>query len=369
MDHLTIKTKDRRVESLEQICRSDIVYVWGGGSYSNDIIDYIRSVGGYTGEIIRIVDDEYYKDGVDAISFSGFLKAGDKRSPIVFGFYNYPVIREKKEKWACVFPRMYDFHLAVVNGKRLEWNPLKAKDREAEYSFTYNLLSNEKSRIVMQRYLNAATAGGVDELFMECYDSCDYFNDITKGLKIDTLIDCGAFDGDSIHEFVLAFPEYKKIIAIEPDPGNVESLCNRQERERIHDLTVIQKGLGSQERELRFKANGESNSFLDESGEQIIHVTTLDRIITAEVNLGRIFLKMDIEGSELEALHGAEKLIREHRPVMAICVYHKEEDLIEIPQFIHRVVGERTYEYYLGYHGLDLAELAFYAIPKECKRQ
>ncbi len=73
---------------------------------------------------------------------------------------------------------------------------------------------------------------------------------------------------------------------------------------------------------------------------------------------------MDIEGSELDALHGAEKLIREYNPVMAICVYHKEEDLITIPQFINGLVGAGVYNYYLGFHGLDLAELVFYAVPK-----
>ena len=73
---------------------------------------------------------------------------------------------------------------------------------------------------------------------------------------------------------------------------------------------------------------------------------------------------MDIEGSELAALRGAEKLIREKHPILAICVYHKERDLIEIPQFIHSLVGKEVYRYYLGFHGLGLAELCFYAIPE-----
>ena len=81
--------------------------------------------------------------------------------------------------------------------------------------------------------------------------------------------------------------------------------------------------------------------------------------------VGNAFLKMDIEGSELDALKGAAQLIREHHPVLAICVYHKENDLIDIPRFIRKTAGEGVYRYYLGFHGLDLAELCFYAIPAE----
>lgn len=43
---------------------------------------------------------------------------------------------------------------------------------------------------------------------------------------------------------------------------------------------------------------------------------------------------MDIEGAELSALKGAERTIREHKPKLAICVYHRREDLITLPRFI-----------------------------------
>lgn len=59
-----------------------------------------------------------------------------------------------------------------------------------------------------------------------------------------------------------------------------------------------------------------------------------------------IFIKMDIEGSELEALKGAEKLIRERKPSLAICVYQKENDVIEIPFYLKSLVPE--YKLYLS---------------------
>ena len=361
---LRIKTDDQRMEILEKIRDCARVYLWGGGSYSRTIAEYLRTAGGYSGQIISVVDDAYYApERVDTIPFSTYLESCDHNAPMVFGFYNYPAILEKRKRWSNVIPNMIDFHLAVVNGKRLLWDPELAKSREAEYARTCDILSDERSRRTMQLYLNAATAGQFHELFTECFEEKAYFNRITCGMKIDTLIDCGAFDGDSIHDFVSVFPDYEQIIAVEPDPVNVEKLLERVKEERIRNVKIVRMGVGSAHQTLRFNASGESNSYIGESGDSTIQITTPDDI--SREAAGNIFVKMDIEGAELDALKGARELLSKRHPALAICVYHKEEDLITIPQFIQETVGDGVYDYYLGFHGLDLAELVFYAVPKE----
>lgn len=366
MKKLTIKTEDQRLKLLDEInsLRSNNLYIWGNGIYSKIIRDYLREVGHYGERIQFLTDDKYFNPGQkDSVPVSVFIQQNSKVEPVVFGFYNYPEILKKRQE--SKFPYLYDFHFVVVNGNRIQWDPFRAKEREKEYRTTYELLSDERSKLVMQLYLNAATVGEFHELFTECYEEPSYFNRITEKLQVDTLIDCGAYDGDSIHDFISVFPEYKLIIAIEPDSLNVANLCERIKKENIQRLKIIEKGLGSKPGVLHFKANGNSNSIIDENGDSIVCITTLDEIVSNDVDFGKIFLKMDIEGSELEALHGAENLIREKMPIMSICVYHREEDLIEIPQYIHKIVGENLYNYYLGFHGLDLAELVFYAIPKQ----
>ena len=363
MNPLKIKTDDKRINELRELRRYDLIYIWGSGSYSKDIIDYIRVAGQYEGSITQIVDDAYYtSDKPDVISFSEYLETADRNIPVVFGFYNYLVIIDKKNEWSSKIPHMYDFHLAVVNGKRLIWDANLAKSRECEYIKTYNLLSDERSQKTMQLYLNAATAGEFYELYTACYERNAYFNRVTERTKIDTLIDCGAYDGDSIHDFVAVFPDYKTIIAVEPDPANQQKLVKRIELESICNVEILGKGVGAKRHFLNFNSEGASNSFFDNSGNISIEITTLDDISSDAV--GNIFVKMDIEGSELDALRGATNLLRERHPVLAICVYHKEEDLITIPQFIREIVGDGVYNYFLGFHGLDLAELVFYAVPK-----
>jgi FkbM family methyltransferase len=96
------------------------------------------------------------------------------------------------------------------------------------------------------------------------------------------------------------------------------------------------------------RANPEADNFLD--------VVSIDDTLRNEYVS---FIKMDVEGAEKEALAGAEKTIMQYRPNLAICVYHKREDLIEIPLFINRLVPE--YKIYLRHHTKGCAETVCYA--------
>lgn len=366
---LKIKMEDSRLKALNTIreLNADQLYIVGDGYTGHNIKMYLQSVGGYKGKIFFIVDDEYYDSKkIGVVPFSQFLVMNDRNSPIVIGLYDYEMIFKKKAELSKEFFNLYDFHITVINGNRLQWNPFLAQKREYLYQKTYSLLSDDRSKKVLQLYLNAAIAGEFHELFTECYEEPSYFNRITKNLTIDTLIDCGAFDGDSVHDFVAVFPNYKKIIAFEPDPVNFEKLCRREKKENIRNIALIKKGVSSSNGHLFFQANGYTNSFLSDKGDIDIQVAKLDDVINDTV--GQIMIKMDIEGSELDALHGARNMLQTKSPILAICVYHKETDLIEIPQFIHKIVGDNSYDYYLGFHGKDLYELVFYAIPKILER-
>ena len=92
---------------------------------------------------------------------------------------------------------------------------------------------------------------------------------------------------------------------------------------------------------LHFNTQGSIMSRVDENGENEIEVVAIDEVIDGKVT----FIKMDIEGSELKALHGAEQKIKKYKPKLAICIYHKVEDIIDIPSYIHSLVPE--YKFYI----------------------
>lgn len=72
------------------------------------------------------------------------------------------------------------------------------------------------------------------------------------------------------------------------------------------------------------------------------------------------FLKMDIEGSELKALQGAKKIIQKQKPRLAICIYHKTWDFIELTEQILEIVPD--YKFYIRQYASDTRETVLYAV-------
>lgn len=71
---------------------------------------------------------------------------------------------------------------------------------------------------------------------------------------------------------------------------------------------------------------------------------------------------MDIEGAEYDSLLGARKHIINERPILAICVYHRRDDFLRIPQIIKSYYS--GYNLYLRHYSKHTLELVLYAIPK-----
>ena len=74
------------------------------------------------------------------------------------------------------------------------------------------------------------------------------------------------------------------------------------------------------------------------------------------------FIKMDIEGSEMNALKGAIKTIKRNHPLLAICIYHRNEDMLDIPEWILGLGLD--YKYYVRQHFCLPTDTVFYAIPR-----
>ena len=90
-----------------------------------------------------------------------------------------------------------------------------------------------------------------------------------------------------------------------------------------------------------------------------VETLTIDDLV-AQKQLSRLdFIKMDIEGAELEALKGAEDSIRRYRPKLAISVYHHLPDFWEISQWIDGLgLG---YCFYLRHFTIHAEETVLFA--------
>lgn len=181
--------------------------------------------------------------------------------------------------------------------------------------------------------------------------------------KAQCYVDCGAFIGDTIELFKNNVNnDYSLAIGFEPDPINADRLLlNHKGDERVK---CIRAGVWDHPTVLSFEAGeGGSSRVIEGKSEKenvvSINVCAIDSVPECE---NASFIKMDIEGSELRALNGAKNVIEKNRPILAICIYHSDEDMISIPLWI--IEHCKDYDFYCRHYSVDIIETVFYAIPK-----
>ncbi|MCQ8894117.1 MAG: FkbM family methyltransferase [Methanolinea sp.] len=175
----------------------------------------------------------------------------------------------------------------------------------------------------------------------------------------DTVLDIGACEGETSLWFAQKIDNKGCIFAFEPEINNFRTLQENIKSNSLQNLIIpIQIGLWSSRKTLSFSGSGGGFSY-NESGKNQIEVITLDDFII-ENNIGKVdFIKMDVEGSEMEILQGAEKTIKKYKPKCAIAVYHKFRDIIEIINFLHGIVPD--YRFYLAHFTTNYGETILFA--------
>ena len=182
----------------------------------------------------------------------------------------------------------------------------------------------------------------------------------------EVFVDAGCYDFSSTRNLAKHCKCVKKVYAFEPDPDSYQKCLKaveRRNRKRIIDAKVFPNGVWSEKTTLHFAAgDGVASCVCTETAgndsEIIIPALPIDEVIDLSDRVTMI--KMDIEGSELEALKGAKETIQRDKPKLAICIYHKPEDMWEIPLYIKELVPE--YRLYIRHHTAAQADTVLYAV-------
>lgn len=228
----------------------------------------------------------------------------------------------------------------------------------------YNTLGDSLSKYIYNSIFEVYMCGNIG-ILSRTKGSIQYFpvkgtNDEIEDFYLsedESFIDCGSFDGDTIREFkIRTSNKYKKIWAFEPDPENFLKLSDYVTGEQDERIKLFQSGAYNEDTTMFFTSNRGTSSALDQIGEESIKVNKIDTLINEPVT----FIKMDIEGAEKEALLGAKRIISEYKPKLAICIYHKIEDLWEIPLLMKRLNPD--YHIYIRNYEDRTDETVCYAI-------
>jgi FkbM family methyltransferase len=176
-------------------------------------------------------------------------------------------------------------------------------------------------------------------------------------------VDCGAYNGDTLLDFAeWTGGQFRKVIAFEADPENFAAL----ERTVAGDARLrgrvrsVRQAVGLQRSTVRFAASGLASAAISDAGDVEVECASLDESLMDE---SPTYIKMDIEGAEMEALMGAAAVLRAHRPTLAICAYHTQDHLWRIPLRIRELHPDATL--LLRPHCADGFDLVCYALPPD----
>lgn len=241
-------------------------------------------------------------------------------------------------------------------------------DIQAKIDAVRELCADEKSKQVVDHITKAWFAESIEDDYFKIIQSDNqYFDeDIIHLSDEEVFVDLGAYIGDSAEHFLeKCNGKYKKMHLFELDPEIYRCLINNMPSLQNKGNGLIQAypyGASNNNRIVYFEG-GDSNSVIraesDSTDLKCGKVVALDHILGDE---NVTFIKADIEGAEQPALRGAEKIIRQMHPTLAICIYHSVDDFLNIPVWIKKIVPE--YKIYIRHYTDEMLETVCYAIPE-----
>ena len=223
-----------------------------------------------------------------------------------------------------------------------------------------NLMEDDESKVCLERVFNFRCGKDIEYASFQHGDD-QYFNEITmRGReKVGCYIDIGAFDGANLLELE-TLTNVDCAFLFEPDTNNFQKILAAKNSFQTEKLCILPMAISNETRLLSFNgAQGESSKIC-ENGEEHVFSSLLDKLIPPHLRVD--FIKLDVEGAELDVLAGSENLLARCRPTLAISLYHNWDDLWNIPQALNSTLT--SYSYYVRQHMRNSFDLVLYAVPK-----
>ncbi|MCQ2966001.1 MAG: FkbM family methyltransferase [Alphaproteobacteria bacterium] len=285
----------------------------------------------------------------------------DKKSNIIIGSINY-MGDIKKQLLNQSFKKIYDLGTLISIYPELQkYNQAfdglfsDYKINKKHYEKLFNLLNDDLSIKTFEAVLNYRKTKNI-----LVYDAIkrplenQYFEDFLP--KCDVFIDCGSFDGKNAIDFAQFNPNYKKIYCFEPDKTNLKKL--KINVSNLKNISVFNYGVSNKHSTFSFCETGDTGGYLTTNGSTKIECYPLNDLIKETEAL---YIKMDIEGAESDALDGASNLIK-NNATLAISVYHKPQDIWSLLEQISKI--NSNYDFYLRHYTSTIFDTILYAVPK-----
>lgn len=354
-------------ETVRRVLRESPILLFGAGKLGRQILALLRTNGLETTAFLDNRRAGETMEGLPVIGpAEGALRYGSRAvfvttswRPTTTG--GMSEMRRQLLDLGCATVMPFPWILWALNGpSHYLWDQPSNLDREyTAIEEAAQLFHDGESRSLFRRQVAFRETADAD-LLPPLAQHPQYFPEFLEPSERECFIDCGAFTGDSLAALIDWNPGFERAIAFEADPATFSKLREFTRSAGIEArVDCRQLAVSAASGVLRFSANGESGAALREDGDIEVGTVALDAELRG---LEPTFLKMDIEGAETDALLGARETIRKAQPVLAICVYHRQNDLWRIPLLMRELMPGAAI--FLRSYFLDGLDTVCYAVPR-----
>lgn len=272
-----------------------------------------------------------------------------------------PVVTFEQALRLCELGDRVDYRVA-------DWGPTIGA-RAGEFMALADRLADDGSRETLYSVMLFHLTGNMEWIHAVSrpYPTLYFRSGLFTVGSAERFVDCGASIGESTGGLLaLTRNRVERVWMIEPDKFNhqkLESLVNGAWSPARDRIRLIKAAAGSRPGRMPFNhVGGHTGSICVESHRygQIdeVEIISIDDIVDAPPTM----IKMDIEGAELDAMKGAERAIREARPLLAISAYHRPTDLLDLPAYVDGIAP--GYRIGLRHHTEERYDTCLYFMPE-----
>jgi FkbM family methyltransferase len=355
----TIRSLDVSLPFYEK-CKRILIY--GAGNMGKDIYSVLNSRGirveGFLDQKAAI-QEKWNGIPVYQPSWDGLSTTQKGQTAIIIALHNQdvfvpPIIEYLKKLGygAIVTPvEFFDYFSKEMGDRYWLTSRTSYKGWEKDILEGYSTWADEASRQNYLRILEFRLSGDYSAQPLRDSGRKDFPSDFLTWRTPLRVVDGGAFDGDTLRSLLESQYAVESVALFEPDQENFQNLLTYVSSSWKSQIYLWPCGIYSRTEKLIFSSRGGEYSTFSKSGDTMIQAVALDDVIPSfEPNL----IKFDIEGAEYDGLMGAKKIIDRNHPGLSICVYHRPQDLWQIPLLIKNWgLGYKLYLRTYRHNGFD----------------
>ena len=266
----------------------------------------------------------------------------------------------------CAFPPLFWKYPETLLPYYLQDLPSRLLDDRTNVLRAFDVWEDDASRAEYVAQVRFRLSADFDGLAHPVEHPQYFPDDLFARSSDEWIVDGGAYDGDTVRMVSMVYGDsFGHILALEPDPANflkLQSTVAALSPLAAAKVECRRAALGSERSTLYLDATGTASSTASavaSVGTIAVAAETLDALVEGA---RPTFVKLDVEGFEVDALEGARGTIQRHGPVLAICVYHRPNHLWKIPLLLRQ--WRDDYALFLRPHNEEGWDLVCYAVPR-----